>query len=139
MSFFHSFKLIRLFSRKLPKDPVPKKNPSKPSSSSYSSTQPSQDPLSLEFQKFVQSQANKQEPLPSPLNEKILSSKNLSSLAKALATGQVIDLGELDDGLIKELEDVEKDIEDDGGKEIQDMIDKMLKEAESEEGKEKNE
>lgn len=138
MSFFHSQKLFRLFSRKLPKDQIPK-SPSIPKPSPQAKFKPSEDPLSIEFQKFIQDQVSKQEDPHSTLNDKILSSKRLSSLAKALNTGQVIDLGELDDETIKELEDVEKDIEGEGGQEIQDMINNILKEAESKGGNEKEE
>lgn len=144
MSLYSVPKLLRLFSRKT-QDPstIKKLKPDAQKFSKIKKNQEnfaSQDPLSLEFQKFVMEQMKKddKEAKTVGMSEKIMSNEKLSKLTKAFISGEVVDLDSLDQSAFKEFEEIEKEFEGDKEGEMNETLDSILKDLEKVESDDKD-
>lgn len=141
MSLYSLPKLLRSFTRKasdLPnmKNPKPVAQKLRKLKSKQESVE-SQDPLSLEFQKFVMNQMRKEEEGGTVgMNEKIKANEKLSKITKAIVSGEVLDLDQLDQSAFKEFEEIEKEFGGDEEKEMSEALSSVLKDVENVQNKE---
>lgn len=70
------------------------------------------------------------------MNEKIKANEKLSKITKAIVSGEVLDLDQLDQSAFKEFEEIEKEFGGDEEKEMSEALSSVLKDVENVRNKE---